>query len=183
MGTMMLMAGVCWCTYGGWNRDRDLQTGYSASGAAGDSMTRTVREFHQIDRNELVKSIKIKKTVKKDGQEVEVYISNGHGKGPNQVLQTQYLLFHQLPTRVLSHFESSCHHHHRIIFIIVQSSASSTTGIVMVLLSDVCLTMFDGLHVLLRLQGRLAGVVQTPRGQSPRLAKTPWTIGRCCREG
>ena len=82
----MLMAGVCWCTYGGWNRDRDLQTGYSASGAAGDSMTRTVREFHQIDRNELVKSIKIKKTVKKDGQEVEVYISNGHGKGPNQVL-------------------------------------------------------------------------------------------------
>ena len=53
MGTMMLIAGVCWCTYGGWNRDRDLQTGYSASGAAGDSMTRTVREFHQIDRNEL----------------------------------------------------------------------------------------------------------------------------------
>ena len=92
MGTMLLMAGVCWCTYGGWNRDRDLQTGYSASGAAGDSMSRTVREFHEIKRNEL---------------ETSILGGEKKGKGSNQMLldSAEKYKSHQVNSGGGIHFE------------------------------------------------------------------------------
>ena len=48
MGTLLVMAVVCWCSYGGWGRDRDLQTGYSSADASQDALVRTTRELHEI---------------------------------------------------------------------------------------------------------------------------------------
>ncbi len=48
IGTLLCLVIICWCTYGGWSRERDLQTGYSAADASEEALIRTARELHDI---------------------------------------------------------------------------------------------------------------------------------------
>jgi len=48
LGTLLLLVVVCWCGYGGWDRGRDLQTGYSHADSTEEALARTTRELHEI---------------------------------------------------------------------------------------------------------------------------------------
>ena len=45
---LFVMTMVCYCAYGGWGRDRDLQTGVTHADASQDILVRTTRELHEI---------------------------------------------------------------------------------------------------------------------------------------
>jgi hypothetical protein len=48
LGVLIIMSFVCYCSYGSWGRDRDLQTGYTHADASQDVLVSTARELHEI---------------------------------------------------------------------------------------------------------------------------------------